>query len=65
MKCRYCLRTLRAVPHTPVEIEPHCMRPGCCWCAECYRGDTAVAPGTRPIYEARLARYYAGRRRAA
>jgi hypothetical protein len=60
MKCRYCYRTLRVIPHTPAEIEPHCTRPGCCWCEECFRGETAVVPATRDVYEARLASYFDG-----
>lgn len=44
MKCRYCARTLRVIPHSPVEIEPHCQRRGCLWCAECFRGETPVSP---------------------
>jgi hypothetical protein len=48
MKCRYCARTLRVIPHSPVEIEPHCERRGCCWCAECFRGETSVSPA-RPL----------------
>lgn len=46
MKCRYCYRTLRMIPHTPAEIEPHCAARGCTWCAECYAGDTLVSPVT-------------------
>jgi hypothetical protein len=44
MKCRYCARVLRVIPHTPSEIEPHCSRPGCRWCVECFRGETLVSP---------------------
>ena len=42
MKCRYCRRTLRLIPHSAVEIEPHCERPGCLWCGECARGETSL-----------------------
>jgi hypothetical protein len=44
MKCRYCLRQLRVVPHTPLEIEPHCTAAGCQWCVECSAGQTRVSP---------------------
>lgn len=44
MKCRYCYRTLRVIPHTPAEIEPHCESRGCVWCAECAKGETPVSP---------------------
>ncbi len=46
MKCRYCYRTLRMIPHSPAEIEPHCAARGCTWCVECYAGDTLVSPVT-------------------
>lgn len=53
MKCRYCARILRAVPHSPVEMEPHCERRGCLWCIECFRGLTSVSPvqgrGSSPV----------------
>ena len=45
MKCRYCFRSLRSIPHTPAEIEPHCTAPGCLWCHECAAGQTPVSPG--------------------
>ena len=45
MKCRYCFRRLRVIPHTPAEIEPHCTAPGCLWCKECAAGQTPVSPG--------------------
>jgi len=47
MKCRYCFRTLRTIPHTPAEIEPHCTSRGCTWCRECYAAQTPVSPGWR------------------
>jgi hypothetical protein len=46
MKCRYCYRTLRMIPHTPAEIEPHCAARGCAWCVECHAGETSVSPVT-------------------
>jgi hypothetical protein len=64
MKCRYCFRTLRVIPHSPAEIEPHCTRRGCRWCAECARGETAVTPAAADVYAARLdAYYYRGKHR--
>jgi hypothetical protein len=47
MKCRYCARELRVIPHTPAEIEPHCTARGCVWCGECYRGETSVSPARK------------------
>jgi len=43
-QCRYCFRSLRVIPHTPAEIEPHCKAAGCRWCRECYAGQTSVSP---------------------
>ena len=53
MKCRYCFRMLREIPHTPAEIEPHCTAPGCLWCTECAAGQTPVSPGWQG-YQRRL-----------
>ncbi len=50
MKCRYCLRTLRVIPHPPAEIEPHCTARGCAWCRECHAGMTPVSPGWSGVY---------------
>lgn len=50
MKCRYCFRMLREIPHTPAEIEPHCLAARCLWCRECAAGQTPVSPGWPGTY---------------
>jgi hypothetical protein len=69
MKCRYCARILRVIPHSPVEIEPHCERRGCVWCVECFRGLTSVSPtrigGHAAVAEARDQAYRPKHRRPA
>lgn len=50
MKCRYCFRLLKVIPHGPSEAVPHCVTRGCKWCAECHAGDTAVSPVARGVY---------------
>lgn len=52
MRCRYCARTLRVIPLSPAEMEPHCTKRGCRWCVECYAGETSVSPVRKPVRDA-------------